>query len=449
MNHKPLTYSMVDLDPFYFDGMVHDVCASVLVVPFLLALTQVATSRNCRLYPISEDVHFIKDPFSSLDTLTHLEHLEFGLKYGVDLHVTGTGLGNLANLRDFDTSPTIESCQLTFRLPRKGYVPQDVVPFYSFSLTVWIFIIVTLLILALVHYTLVITHMSIFYRSDTEESTLGHELFPTLMTIYRYTLGIGQPRLILVELMVGKIVFLIIVFLMMVLITLFQSGMFSLLSSRVRFRDIDTFKEIEESDFVVQSSGIEIDAQFLGDESEFGWIRHKLTDSFKFICEQHYRPVLFVVDDDDPWLNQTLIDTDDKNVVMREVDTMLKSDAFLTRMTTKYTELHDLVYMDHATKKVYEFHIARERLLSYPFMYFMPRNGFYHEVVNDILFRRMEMGILHQEAAHFTPMDFSKYRARENNDEARPFTLTDLRLAFFLLVIGWVSSAFCFIIELL
>ncbi|CAH0395619.1 unnamed protein product [Bemisia tabaci] len=440
MNDKPLTYSMVDLEPFSLDYGLKDYCAANTVVPFLIAILHVAASRNCRLHQFSDDVHFIKDPFSSLDTLTHLEHLELGLKYGVDLHVTGIGLGNLANLRDFDVTPTTESCQLTFRLPRKGYVPQDVVPFYSFSLTVWIFITVTLLIFALVHYTLVITYINMFCRSDAGESMLGHELFPTLMTIYRYALGIGQPRLIMVELMVGKIVFLIVVFSMMILITLFQSGMFSLLSSRVRYRDIDTFKDIEDSEFVLQSSCIEIDAQFLGDESEFGWIRQKLTDSFKFICEKYYTLSLFIDDDDDILLNETLIDTDEKNLVTREVDAMLKSDAFLTRMSTKYTELNDLVYKHHSTKKEYEFHIARERLLSYPFMYFMPRNGFYREVLNDALFRLMETGILYLEIAETTPVDFSKYRARENDDEARPFTLTDLRLAFFLLFIGWALA---------
>ncbi|CAH0395181.1 unnamed protein product [Bemisia tabaci] len=445
MNRKPFTYSVVFLTPFDFDATVSDICAATTISPLLDVAWYFEDTRDGNVKGIPKaDFNFNKDALYSFDSSTHRKHLEFGLKYGVDLLAIGAGLGNLANLRDYDISPALESCKLTFRLPRKGFMPQEVVPFYCFSLALWIFVIVTLLILALIHHALVIANINIFSRSNVEES---HELFPTLMTIFRYALGIVQPRLIMVELMVGKIFFLIVVFSMMILITLFQSGMFSLLSSRVRYSDIDTFKEIEESDLVVQSSGIDIDAQFLGDGSEFDWIRQKLTDGFKFRCDRHWVYVHSIDDDID--LNETFIGFDEENLVRREVDAMLESNAFLIRMTTKYTELQDLMYMDLSTKKEYEFHIPRERLLSYPLMYFMPRNGFYHEVVNDVLLHMVEMGLFNDGIGTSLALDFSRYQAREDKIKARPFNLTDLRLAFVSLVIGWVLSGFCFIIELL
>ncbi|CAH0388891.1 unnamed protein product [Bemisia tabaci] len=273
------------------------------------------------------------------------------------------------------------------------------------------------------------------------------ELFPTAMTIYRYILGIAQPRLILIEFMTGKIVFFVVVFSMMIFITLFQSGMFSLLSSMVRYEDIDTLREIEESDLMVQSNNIESEMQFLGDDLEFDWIKMRLTDSYEFKCPRvscFLNPI-----GDGPYVAKVTANSNTTIQSKGEIDKILKSHAFLIRMTTLHTELRDLLYFNPATENKYEFHIVRERLMSYPLMYLMIRNAFYNEALNDMLFRVFESGTdntLYED--YTTGGDFQRFEESENN-QARPFTLTDFRLAFVSLVLGWVLSGFCFALELL
>ncbi|CAH0383502.1 unnamed protein product [Bemisia tabaci] len=446
MNGKALTISANDDETFDFDNVLFDICSVHFLALLVRAVGVMIQQRGCNFvsFIAENNPDDSRKDISSSDVSIHPEHLEIGLKHAVDIYVIGSGISNLGNLRDLDTSPAMESCQLTFRIPRMGYIPQDVVPFYCFSPTFWIFLVVTLIIFVLIHYALVVASKDIF----TEKETWDQNLFPTAMTIYRYTLGISQPRLIMVEFVVGKIVFLVIVFSMMILITLFQSGMFRLLSSQVRYRDMDTLEEIQESNLVLQSSDIEIDAQFLGNEPEFGWIMEKINDGYNFRCARSEFSGHLHSGIRDSLLNETMIDTDEARLFRREVDAMLKSSAFFTRMNTKYTQLRDLVYSDQLTGREYEFHIARERLLSYPAMYFMPRNGFYCDVVNDLLFRMIESG----QANSFGEVwgwDLKMYEDKKNDDVVRPFTLTDLRLAFVLLVVGWVLSGFCFILELL
>ncbi|CAH0383345.1 unnamed protein product [Bemisia tabaci] len=421
------------------------------------AIGWLVSSRNGTLNSLPPQLEGFINAISPSDP----GRLEYGLKYGVDMHFTGSGAG-LANRQGLDASPPLASCQLVFRLPRKGYVPQYVTPFYCFSPSLWIFVFLTFLLFTLVHYALVRARGRLFEPSNDEEAK-DHELFPTLMTIYKYILGISQPRLVLIEMMTGKIVFLVIVFSMLILITLFQSMMFSLLSSRVRYEDIDTLEGIEESDMVVQSSDIEMDVRFFGDEPGFDWIKRRLTDGYNFKCPLENMLELGPIDFD-PFnpggkladINETSdfdltpVDTNETRLARREVGTMLKSDAFLYRMTTKYADLKDFVYLDLETRTPYEFHIARERVMSYPLVYFTLRNSFYSDAVNDLLSRLLEGGGFSADViGQYIVLDHKRFEERENDGAPRPFTLTDLMLAFDALVAGWVLSGFFFVSELL
>ncbi|CAH0391406.1 unnamed protein product [Bemisia tabaci] len=386
MNGKTLTFLCHDFHPFDFDIVLEDECSFNSLSHLYHTLYVLAMRRGGTLVPFNEWVDWDVSNFSA-----HIVRSGSGLKYGMDLCAIGSGVRNQENLQQFLVSPTMESCQCNLRIPRQGFMPQDVVPFYCFSLTVWVFVVMTVLIFIPIHYALAYVHREIILSSDIDEALQNRELFSAAMTIYRYVLGIGQPRLILVEVITGKIVFFVIVFCMMVLITLFQSGMFSLLSSRVRYDDIDTLKEVEDSNLMVQSNNLEIDMQFLGNETEFEWIRQKLTDSFIFKCTHVYCHLQSI--NTHLVLNDTSADTVEERQARKEIDSILKNNAFLMRMTTKHTDLNDLIYSDAVTGIEYEFHIARERVMSYPLMYFFLRNTFYGDVLNDLLSRHLESGL--------------------------------------------------------
>lgn len=455
MNGKTFTFMIVENPLFDCDSALQDDCTRNNVIYH--AIGWLVLSRNGTLNSLPPQLEGFINAISPSDP----GRLEYGLKYGVDMHFTGSGAG-LANRQGLDASPPLASCQLVFRLPRKGYVPPYVTPFYCFSPSLWIFVFLTFLLFTLVHYALVRARGRLFEPSNDEEAK-DHELFPTLMTIYKYILGISQPRLVLIEMMTGKIVFLVIVFSMLILITLFQSMMFSLLSSRVRYEDIDTLEGIEESDMVVQSSDIEMDVRFFGDEPGFDWIKRRLTDGYNFKCPLENMLELGPIDFD-PFnpggkladINETSdfdltpVDTNETRLARREVGTMLKSDAFLYRMTTKYADLKDFVYLDLETRTPYEFHIARERVMSYPLVYFTLRNSFYSDAVNDLLSRLLEGGGFSADViGQYIVLDHKRFEERENDGAPRPFTFTDLMLAFDALVAGWVLSGFFFVSELL
>lgn len=476
MNGKKLSSSILDLRPFHFDAIVNDLCTVNSFIPIYQIMWMLVMRRGgdleiklieespesspdklmgnmhahqyVSLLTISQDSQRDSNLENSPSNLSsHLDYLEYGMKFGVDLWIFAGGSVNLENLHGFEITPTLESCQLTVRLPRKGYVPQDVAPFYCFSPTLWIFVIITIFIFALANYLLSYAHTDIFRSTESEDATMDPGSLSTAMTIYMYILGIGLPRVTAIELMTGKIVFFVIVFSMMIFITLFQSGMFSLLSSQVRYEDIDTLKAIEESDLVVQSSDLGMDAQFLGNDSEFNWIRQRLTDGYQFKSDKKCLNLRSL--DINANLSGMNYNIDERCLARAEIDTMLKSNAFLTRMSTKYTELKDLIYFDPVTESKYEFHIVQERLKSYPLTYFMQRNSFYTDTLNDKLFRLVESGFGSGIFGRVVVMDFKHFEEREDDEVLRPFTMTDLRLAFVCLAIGWVLSGFCFIMEVL
>ncbi|CAH0388890.1 unnamed protein product [Bemisia tabaci] len=441
MNGKKLTFSVLDM-PWYAFGMVQDECALSTYSRIILAASHLVARRNGSLEPTD-----FQNRGPVLYYLTHPESLEYALKYGVDICVIDSGLRNLASLKDFDITPTVESCQLAIRLPRYGYGPQYVTPIYCFSLTLWIFVIVTIFIFTLIHYMLIYLHKELSYSSTTDGVPWDSNSSPTTMTMCRYILGISQPRLIMIEFMTGKIVFLVVSLSMMILITLFQSRMFSLLSSQVRVKDFDTLKEIEESDLAVQSIDIAIDKQFLGDGPEFEWIKQKLVDSYVFICSS-FNCTLDPINSKD--LGEILVHSNETSRTRREFETILKSDAFLYRMSTKYSGLKELICSDASTGSKYESHLAHERLMSYPLMYFMIPNTFYLDALNDMLFRFFEGDIgPFNFLGPLDSIDLKNFEQKDIEGAPRPFTMIDLKLAFVFLTAGWILSSFCLVIELL
>ncbi|CAH0392961.1 unnamed protein product [Bemisia tabaci] len=371
--------------------------------------------------------------------LQNSRNFELGLKYGVA--VLGVEVaGIFASLKDdFDVSPAIETCQLSILVPRKGFVPQYFAIFYCFSPTVWIFVWVTFTFLITVHRAFVFIQQKYFLHVNTNED--NNDATPTVMTIYRYILGISQPRLVLIELLTGKIIFFNIVFPTMVLTTLFLSGMVTLLNERIRYHDMNTLDEIKQADLLVQSSDLFDDLMLLADQP-FDWIEQKLSDTFLFRCAR--LDCVFEDDVEKFMKNISLNDEDDETKLARgEVDAILKSDAFLARTPTQLSKYNNELFFDESTGRVYEFHRVEEYIYSYPKVLLMLRNNFYREEINDGIMRYVESGILGSmtdSTRQRVLQNFQHSQEEEIGGKPKPFSMTDLKIAFICLVIDPYDS---------
>lgn len=395
------------------------------------------------------------------------QDFEVGLKYGADLVGTSPELQARFNLEDFDVLTPIESCHLIVRVPRKDFVPQYIAVFHCFSPVLWMFVLGTLILFTLIHSFSAKVEGEYFptLYPESERSS-----FSTFLSIIRYILGIGQPRIVLIKLWSGKMLFFIFVFSMLILTTLFQSGMVTLLSVRIRYAEIDSLKDLEESDLMVESWNPEADVQVLSSDPQFNWIKEKLTCGIESRCQDLDCDFLLSVD----FLNSSssLIDTNetrshlsgnDKFLAEREIAEIFRTRAYLARVSAEFAKYNNMIFYDVSAGREYESHDVAESIMSYPILYLTVKHSIYLRDINDIVSRFLEAGVIYSRAGMVTSKEDvfiadSKDILRDNflatvnkgsGEKPRPFSLTDLKLAFILLSAGLTISVGCFIIELM
>ncbi|CAH0396248.1 unnamed protein product [Bemisia tabaci] len=357
-----------------------------------------------------------------------------GLKYDAALFAVESTVRVDQDLEVFEASAPIEACHVVIRVPRQKFIPQYVAVFRCFSTVLWICVIVTVCVFTLVHIICVKIERESFVLLYPEQELHDQEYRSTLLAIVRYILGIGQPRIVLVESTTGKIVFFIFVFSILILSTLFQSGMVTLLSTRIRYEEIDTLKGIEESDLVVESPDIGLDMEFLGEEPQFDWLKQKLTDSLKIRCENRYCGV----ESDFAFYHTNESVSDWNDFYDREIYTILETRGYLTRTTSIVSRFNNRVYYDRRTGDMHEFHDVSEYVMSYPLLYFVERKSFFREVFNDVLTRLLEAGVFYRSTIRLhTELKENFAFAEKTGDtgEPRPYSMTDLKIAFICLCV--------------
>ncbi|CAH0392620.1 unnamed protein product [Bemisia tabaci] len=388
------------------------------------------------------------------------------VKLGYDFLATKYS-GYCANFSEFDPSPGIETAVLFIIVPRKGFLPSDLAVFRCFTPTVWLCTMLAMVTFFSAYYLYNKLQIRAFPLLYSQEELIHFKRVSISLTLFRNVLCMSQPRWTLGELKAGKIVFFVISFSTLIMTSLFASGMVSVLSEPVRYSDIDTLRELNQSSMDVQTdtSWSKDRAELFAGDSELKWLNQKLRSLFQF--EFGYLYEARTIQSSVPalkemgakvtnWSEQVLNTSINETITTmgRNSDAMMKSDAFLVEVTASFAERRNIILKQVEVHAENDFHFIREYITKHPFMYLMSKRSFYRDAVNDILTRLFESGVLGLD--HKRRLDgqtlagnWRPSPVKSEEETPRPFSLTDLRIAFIVLGFGLNAGVTAFILELL
>ncbi|XP_072161065.1 uncharacterized protein [Bemisia tabaci] len=375
-----------------------------------------------------------------------------GLRHNVDLIVYESSYGPKASeLPRSHHPPIIDSFSYCLLAPRRGFMPQYLVVVKCFSPPVWVATVMaigTSWFMQWLFQWSQVTHFTRFY-SDAE--ILAYEESPAFLTIYSYLLNGSPPVLLLGKLLTGKVCFLVFTFFSLIVGTVIQSGMTTLLSSYVRYADIETLQELEQSGLYIQTPDTEMLPELL-EQSGHASLRDRLTKS-KFYYDELFPDPLSELEDTRfreflPLQNNT---SELKATLMKSVDMIMETDAFAARVPYSLLSVKNRIPVD-ANKENIELHLIDECLVTYPFSYLIVKNSILTEIFDESVHRLLENGVMADSfrADTFETQIYFGYIAERNSGEGslRPFSMIDLQLAFISLGIGYLISFMAFVIEL-
>ncbi|CAH0382853.1 unnamed protein product [Bemisia tabaci] len=361
----------------------------------------------------------------------------------------------------FDFSGTAQSCSHCFATPRSSFVPQYLLPFKSFSVSVWSAIIATVLTLYVTLYAFYYTQWALFERFYSEEVRLDFQNTSVSFILYSYFI-VGCPsRLSLGRTITGKIFFVIISVFVLIIVTLFQSELTSLLSTSLRYPDIDTLEDLSNSDLPIQTRDLNTSIGLVQESEFFDALQHKFTDSY-----YSYEDVWLdcIEDAQLPYRSHEtgkLIDFEGKNEsvhsllrriyeVKANAQSIMESSAFeLIAPTLSQKFQGNFQLKGYASEKMIDFHLVKECVLTYTMTFRFLKNSYLSDLFSNKIQAFIEAG-LDKKPISFIPMKFSDIETifDEEDKEAEAFTMRNLQPAFLSLVIGCILSFIIFAMEL-
>ncbi|CAH0388062.1 unnamed protein product [Bemisia tabaci] len=381
-----------------------------------------------------------------------------GLQQDLDLIIyEGGHVLEESEISQFHLTPSFDSVHYCFLAPRRGFMPQYLVVIKCFSPPVWLAIITAIAtswLMQWVFQRFQVAHFAHFY-SDAEVSAL--EESPAFLAIFSYFLNGSPPTLLLGRFLTGKICFLVFTFFNLIIGTVLQSGMTTLLSKYVRYSDIETLEELEQSGLYIQTPmSIEALSDILG-HSEHAPLKHQLTDS-RYNYERLVAKLLSEYDPDGSFCDRSPNSTNVSDNCTEKISELEKNvvsiaglDAYLARLPYSLLRAKNRVTpRGFLTVTEIEFHLIDECLTVYPISYLIVENSILTELFDKKMSQLIESGYT---ARCLFPKATEYYlesspQTYEGEGSLRPFSMIDLQLAFISLGVGLVVSFLVFIIEL-
>ncbi|CAH0396009.1 unnamed protein product [Bemisia tabaci] len=386
------------------------------------------------------------------------KEFELALKVGVDLYVSPvSSMYDTENNAVLDNTVAIDTCTVCIGTPRPGYKPQLFVPFHAFSPPVWAVLIVTIAFFLIVQYVFQYSQYTIFKGLYSETELLIFEETPIALTIFSYFMCGCPVRALLGRLFTGKIIFCVLSFAVLIIGSVFQNGMFTLLSRYVRYADIDTLDELRDSDILIQSREVATNSTLFDQHPEFADLKEKLVTNYAYYKDvldeiveyentTYYGAFLALVRD----LDQSMMDADriaEVSSILEKATSAKASDAFVFSLPSFLISRKNFMYRSHMSLRAVEFHHVQECFFTYPVIFRVLKNFFFFDALNDRLLRIFETGrvdMLENEVGEYT----EKYLTGEQmEDLPRVFTMRDFELAFMGLGVGLFISFFIFLGE--
>ncbi|CAH0383107.1 unnamed protein product [Bemisia tabaci] len=183
---------------------------------------------------------------------------DIGQKLNLDLHRVAIG----DSLDDkvysgFDLSVGVETEAVCILTPHSKLMPPCLVGYKIFTLGVWIFLLLTVAIFIVTQYFFLNVHCRSLRGLYSERDVSMFAGTSSLYTIYHYFICGTPPRLLLGKLLTGKILFFIFSFSALIISSIFLGGMTTLLTNTLQYPEIDSLKELEDSDLFIQTLQVE------------------------------------------------------------------------------------------------------------------------------------------------------------------------------------------------
>ncbi|CAH0382948.1 unnamed protein product [Bemisia tabaci] len=384
----------------------------------------------------------------------------WGQKYAIDLFFTKAG-GDLARYDPkIEYTVSVENCVLSILTPHSALIPQGIVIFKGFSTTVWLFVLATFILFIVTQYIFQYSQREWFYSFYSEAQVDYFAGMSATLTIFSYFMCGGPPSLHLGRLFTGKILFFIFSFSALVISTVFLSNMTILLTDRVRYPEIDSFDDLAKSELVVQAT--EKATIFITSEGRNEGLKGSLIQTYEFYVENIFSDYELNFENqslDHPDTSTMSLSSGSTPETHEYVDMFMKNlrriedeDAFLV-MVPSLLFAHRDVQMQNwiIGQQPTEFHLCKENLAKFPFLFPILRNSFLFDRFDQILYRLFENGHVANIFRHIladTAIGTKPSRIPEC-EPLRPYSLNDLQAAFIFLGAGLVCSFIAFMAELL
>ncbi|CAH0390394.1 unnamed protein product [Bemisia tabaci] len=388
---------------------------------------------------------------------------ESNLKYDLALRKIDIGIGSDGvDYSQFDYSVSIDTGAVCIVVPHSDFMSQGLVIFKSFSLWVWVFVLITSILYILSQLIFQHIQYKVFYRLYSEAEIDLFKSTSSILTVYAYFICGRPPSLLLGHLFTGKVLFFIFSFSALIISTIFLSSMTTLLSERVPGAEIDTLKMLQESEIFIQTDFLfdvaniqsAFDRQNLSEA-----LKAKVVNNLDYYIEMVLAEMLGInrvflqyMERD---INRSMIirniSDDMMKIVEDNIRAMATMDAFLVHLPTISTPRESVIMQHKLIKEGFKYHLVKECLMTYPIMISFEKNSFLFDKFNQIIARYLEGGLARRFLEHKVPsnikFDFSHSKT-DGGKPPRPYGLNDLQSAFIGLFVGLILSFLTFVGEL-
>lgn len=374
---------------------------------------------------------------------------------------------NIDEFSDYYYTIAVGSNSLCFVTPPSACVPQYLVIFKVFSLLLWTLILITIAMFVTLQFLFQLTQYKALRDLYTDQELLAFEETSVSMAVWSY-LMCGSPSCVLLgKLFTGKIIFILLTFFTLIIATVYQSVMFTMLSEYIRYPEIETLEELERSDLLLQVR----DYNLLFRNVDFSeTLITKFTDTFYY-----YEDVIYDLCDNEDnsqtglqrhglalgktflEMNGTMTYNSFEMVLaqkliaaQKNLRSTVETSAFLLSVPQEFASLRYLLLQTDWMDKPVQVYQTKECILTYPLMYRVLKNTPYFDELNSILTSLVESGAIQRMMDTFAAPSRNLVPGFEVAvDLPRAFSMVDLQAAFLGLLIGLFSSCLVFGLELL
>ncbi|CAH0382873.1 unnamed protein product [Bemisia tabaci] len=454
--YDPFTESIVQYNGLgnetYFDFSVTNMHRKGLRIVFKDNHGSIVSEENNAFQNIN-DANLFEDLAAffncTFEYLLFIHDIEDGQKHNVDIFVAQIfATPDEVDLYRFDFSVGVEMESTCILAPHSKLMPQFLVPFKVFTFAVWCFILVTAAVFVLKQYVFLKAQGGLFQDMYSETEIVQYSTSSSVYMIYGYFICGSPPRLLLGKLFTGKILFFVFIFSAFIISNIFLGGMTTLLTNTVQYPEIDTLKDLEDSDLFIQVASVESAATYFAQLGLSEKLRAKLSSDVMY----HITAETETIDASLLW--ETVISNREIALVSEQFANnfrvFLENDAFLVDLPYSLRSESRVVTKWWPLWETFEYHVVEECLKTYPTIFSFLKNSFLFPAFNKKITQFLETGLIKAISGKKNSYQGMKAAAASSSDEEpRPYSLNDLQLPFLCLVAGLFLSFVVFSAEMM